>query len=87
MWIKRPHTLQPLRLSDANASIEKEKAIMNEPPTTAGSAPGPTLLDRIDTWLTIATRQADSPDGYKLYPGDFSALASVLRECKRHANS
>jgi hypothetical protein len=56
----------------------------NTPSTTVVTAPGPTLSDRIDTWLSISTRQAASPDGYKLYPGDFAALAAVLKECKRH---
>lgn len=53
-----------------------------KPETADGSAPGPSLSDRLDTWLAIATRQAASPDGYKLYPGDWAALASVLKECK-----
>ena len=47
----------------------------------AGQAPTRTTAERVRTWLSIAEGHAKHTDtSYRLYPGDWAALASTLRE-------
>jgi hypothetical protein len=44
-----------------------------------GQAPADTLEHGLQRWLRIAERHAEETEGYRLYPGDWAALADKLR--------
>lgn len=44
-----------------------------------GQGPEDTLEQGLQRWLQIAERHAAETEGYRLYPGDWAALANKLR--------
>lgn len=50
--------------------------------STDATGPKDTTAAKLARWLSIAAREAAGTEGYKLYPGDWAALAALLREVK-----